>query len=186
MARLHVETQDLPHHAPGEYRPDAPGHVKLRALETLGERHVVSYARGRDIAPGLDRVLGELSGGEALRGLDHQAFSERMAQLYGDLDHIHPFREGNSRTLRTFTTRLAEVAGYDLDWGTTNADEAARDRLYLARDREVLERRYPGLDEARAMATDDRTEYETFFVLERLRQAEPLQQIILENSHPLP
>ncbi|MDV6376390.1 DUF3006 domain-containing protein [Deinococcus arenicola] len=43
---------------------------------------------------------------------------------------------------------------------------------------------YPGLDEARLMATEDRREYETYFVLERLRQHDPLSTIIRENVTP--
>jgi len=35
----------------------------------------------------------------------------------------------------------------------------------------VLERVYPGLDEERAMQTNDRAEYEAWFSLARLRQA---------------
>lgn len=151
--------QDLAHHAPGQDRPDAPGHYKVRHLEQSGHKYVVGYLRGKEVAPSLDRVLGELRGGQNLKGLDHEAFAGRMAKLYGDLDHIHPFREGNSRTLRAFTAQLVREAGYELDWGTTGADETARERLYLARDREVLERFYPGLDETRAMSTDSRAEY---------------------------
>jgi fido (protein-threonine AMPylation protein) len=47
-----------------------------------------------------------------------------MAQLYVDLDRIHPFHEGNSRTLREFTRSLALAAGYDLSWTSTNVDAA--------------------------------------------------------------
>jgi len=36
--------QDLPHHAPGEYRMDAPAHIKARALESLRHRYHVHYA----------------------------------------------------------------------------------------------------------------------------------------------
>ncbi|PNY79214.1 Fic/DOC family protein [Deinococcus koreensis] len=177
--------QDLPHHAPGTFRPDAAGHHKARELETSGRRHVVGYVRGREIGERLDRVLGELRGGEALRGLDPDDFAQGMARLYGDLDHIHPFREGNSRTLREFTYQLAGEAGYRLDWMQTGADAQARDRLYLARDREVLERLYPGLDEARAMETESRTEYEAFFTLGYLRKHDALVTIVREQLSTL-
>lgn len=176
--------QDLTHHHPGAFRADAPGHFKMRELESTGERHVVGYARGSESAERLDQVLGELRGGDALKGLTADEFAERMGRLYGDLDHIHPFREGNSRTLREFTRELALQAGYELDWHSTSADAQTRDRLYIARDREVLERMYPGLDEARSMVTEDRREYETFFVLERLRQHDALATIIRENVTP--
>lgn len=176
--------QDLAHHHPGAFRADAPGHFKMRELEGTGERHVVGYARGKEIGERLDQVLGELRGGDILKGLKADEFAERMGKLYGDLDHIHPFREGNSRTLREFTRELAMQVGYELDWHSTGADAQARDRLYLARDREVLERLYPGLDEARSMETEDRREYETYFTLQQLRQHDTLSTIIRENVMP--
>ena len=97
-----------------------------------------------------------------MRGLNAEQFSGRLAKLYGDLDHRHPFKEGNSRTLRTFTAQLARDAGYELNWSTTNVDAASRDRLYIARDKEVIQRAFPDLDEARAMQTNSRNEYEAY------------------------
>lgn len=170
--------QDLTHHSPGDFRPDALGHFKMRELEATGKRHVVGYARGAEIEQRLARILAALEGGSVLRGLNPDPFAAQLAKLYGDLDFIHPFREGNSRTLHEFTRELAQFAGYQLDWFSSGADAAARDRLYIARDREVLERLYPGLDEARAMQTESRAEYEAFFVLQRLRQHESLESII--------
>ncbi len=46
-----------------------------------------------------------------------------------------------------------------------------RNALYLARDLAVYERVFPGLDEARAMSTKDKREYEAFFTVERLQNA---------------
>lgn len=89
--------------------------------------------------------------------------------LYADLDHAHGFYEGNSRTLREFTRSLAEASGFTLDWIGTAVGAAERNQLYLARDAAVLERAFPGLTEQRAMATDNRAEYEAWFRLERLR-----------------
>jgi len=60
---------------------------------------------------GIDESLVKF-GGAALRGLDADEFSVKMAKLYADLDYLHPFVEGNSRTFRTFTAQLAREAGY--------------------------------------------------------------------------
>ena len=146
--------QDLPHHAPGEYRPDAPGHIKGRALEHAGHRYHVHYAPRNQVDAGVESVLSELNGPEGLRSLNAEQFSGRMATLCGDLDHLHPFKEGNSRTLRIFTSQLAREAGYELSWNTTTVDAASRDRLYIARDKEVIQRAFPGLDQERAMKTE--------------------------------
>ena len=139
--------QDLPHHDPGKYRPDAPSHGKERRLESEPIfPHRVEYALRPEVDARLDAVLSELRGGDALKGLSTPDFADAMAKLYGDLDHLHPFSEGNSRTLRTFTKQLAEHTGHSLDWSTTNATAVTRDALYKARDIEVLRRTYPNID----------------------------------------
>jgi cell filamentation protein len=174
--------QDLPHHAPGVYRPDTPGHSKIRAIEGAGYRYRIFYARGSELNAGVPKILSALNGPDNLRGLNVEQFAERMAKLYGDLDYLHPFQEGNSRTLRAFTTQLAHVAGHELDWSMPGKDMQSRDRLYIARDQEVIQRVFPGLDEARAMTTDSRLEYETYIrFVARFQKADTLQTIIKES-----
>ncbi len=176
--------QDLPHHAPGEYRPDAPAHIKARALEGLGHRYHVHYAPRSEVDAGVEKVLSEFGGPDSLRGLNAEQFSGRMAKLYGDLDHLHPFKEGNSRTLRAFTAQLAREAGHELDWNTTNADAASRDRLYIARDKEVMQRAFPGLDQERAMTTDSRAEYEAYVrFVAPFSKADTLEKLIKESAY---
>ena len=115
-------------------------------------------------------TLAEFGGTKAIEGLTPDASATRIARLYGDLDHAHGFYEGNSRTLREFTRELALKAGFKLDWTGTGVGAKERDALYVARDLAVLERAYPDLTPERAMETDDCTEYEISFVIERLRR----------------
>ncbi len=171
--------QDLPHHGPGQFRRDATAWVKARELES-GDHYYVPYASRRIVESGLARVLSDCGGPYGFAGLSLDQFAARIAQLYGDLDYLHPFSEGNSRTLRTFTRQLAREAGFVLHWSLNNADGVARDRLYRARDVAVIYRAFPGLDEQRAMATDNRMEYETYWVLQKLQKATPLDVIIRE------
>jgi cell filamentation protein len=176
--------QDLPHHAPGEYRPVAPSHVKNRELESSGYRYHVYYAHRSQIDDGVEKVLAEFGGPDTLRGLSIEHFSERMEKLYGDLDYLHPFKEGNSRTLRTFTRQLAREAGYDFNWNATNANADSRDRLYIARDKEVIQRSFPGLDQERAMKTNSRDEYEAYALfLEPFAKADTLRTLIKESAY---
>jgi cell filamentation protein len=51
-----------------------------------------------------------------LRGLPPDAFSRRAAYYLGEINVLHPFREGNGRTQRIFFNDLARQAGYSLDW----------------------------------------------------------------------
>lgn len=133
--------QDSPdRHAPGQYRPAGDSHIKLRKLEGPAGEYVVRYAPMRDELDADNRinaVAAEIHP-DKLRGLPVEAFAERLAKAYAQLDHIHPFQEGNSRTLRAFTAQASREAGLELDWGTTNATAQTRNALYLARDKEVL------------------------------------------------
>ena len=161
--------QDLPHHRPGVIRSNTDGWNKVRELEGHGPSHVVRYVH-KGIGTRISGVLRAFGGPGTLRDLPPEHVAARMARLYGDLDHAHGFYEGNSRTLREFMRCLADAAGYTLDWTQAGMGAEARNALYVARDVEVLERFYPGLNEERAMATDDRAEYQAWWNLEKLRR----------------
>ena len=178
--------QDLPHHRPGAIRADSDGWSKTRMLEGRPSVHEVHYAH-ENIAGRLDRILGELGGPNALKGLPPDAFASRLARLYGDLDHAHAFHEGNSRTLREFTRSLAAEAGYKLNWAPAGATVEQRNRLYIARDVAVLERAFPGLTLERGMKTENRAEYETSLALPYLRRVPgaSLETIIREGLQPV-
>lgn len=40
----------------------------------------------------------------------------RLAHYYGEINAIHPFREGNGRTQRAFLGQLAREAGWLIAW----------------------------------------------------------------------
>lgn len=81
------------------------------------------------IADAAQYVFGELAKENALHNLAQDLFVKRLAYYYDQLNFIHPFREGNGRTQRVFWSRIAQDAGYTIDWtlivGDEN-DEAAR------------------------------------------------------------
>jgi cell filamentation protein len=51
-----------------------------------------------------------------LRDLDREAFIARLAHYLGEVNAVHPFREGNGRTLRALFEHLARDAGFTLAW----------------------------------------------------------------------
>jgi fido (protein-threonine AMPylation protein) len=161
--------QDLPHHQPGIIRSDTPDWIKSRVLEGGRTPYNVLY-ESQDIEKKVSQTLNRFGGRESIGMLPPQEAARRIAALYGDLDHAHPFFEGNSRTLREFTRTLALDAGLELDWVKTNVGQKERNQLYVARDLAVLERHYPGLDEKRGMATNDRAEYEAFLTIKALKK----------------
>lgn len=81
----------------------------------------------------LDRASGiaamDLKSERYLRGMQREQFVARLAHHYDQFNYIHPFREGNGRTQRVFWSRVAQDAGWELDWtqtdGETN-DQASR------------------------------------------------------------
>lgn len=134
--------QDLPAHGfidvtPGHFRPAVPAGkdwLKRRTFETVDVPSSVAYSRMDDRArTRLDDLLQHADPAELAR-LDTAAFTQTIGTLYSELDYIHPFSDGNSRTLREFTRQLAEASGYQLDWAPFGQSPVGRDLLYIARD----------------------------------------------------
>jgi len=127
---------------PGQFRPPVPAGkdwMKQRGLATVDGAFFVAYSRMDNAALArLDKVL-EGAKPDALRGLKTLDFTTQLAKLYIELDYAHPFGDGNSRSLRTFTRQLANEAGYDVDWARFNRSDVGRDLLYIARDLSVNE-----------------------------------------------
>jgi cell filamentation protein len=51
-----------------------------------------------------------------LAGLSKNDFSERAATYLGEINALHPFREGNGRTQREFISHLAYTNDYYIEW----------------------------------------------------------------------
>ena len=61
-------------------------------------------------------IFGELRDEDCLRGLRRDAFVGRLAHYLGEVNALHPFREGNGRAQRAFFGQLARDAGFTLAW----------------------------------------------------------------------
>lgn len=61
-----------------------------------------------------------------LRGLDRPTFVARLAHYYGEVNAIHPFRDGNGRAQRAFFGQLARAAGWRVNWARIDARTNAR------------------------------------------------------------
>jgi fido (protein-threonine AMPylation protein) len=48
-------------------------------------------------------------------------FVDRLTYYLGEVNAIHPFREGNGRTQRVFFDQLAGDAGFSIKWQCTGA-----------------------------------------------------------------
>jgi len=92
---------------------------ELRTVRLAKEQSV--FALPEHIEPYLTRVLSDLAEEHFLRGLPRQGFVERLTHYYAELNAVHPFREGNGRTLRAFMGQLAREAGYHVAWERLDA-----------------------------------------------------------------
>ena len=125
----------------GEFRevvPDGYYHSKQRPAYPQGTE--VFYSNKPSEAT-VDKILNQ--GMESLKNSKNiEDFSENMANIYAQLDYQHPFEEGNSRTLRYFSSLMAKETGYELDWSKTGENSLARIELYIARDSHILNTLY--------------------------------------------
>lgn len=71
----------------------------------------------------------ELKGKNFLRGLEKEQFVEELSKHYAEVNALHPFREGNGRSTRTYIAQLSKEAGYELDYSKVDKErwnEAAK------------------------------------------------------------
>jgi cell filamentation protein len=165
---------------PGQYRPPIPSGdwMKARKLETYAGDSVVAYSRMDTVAQEkLDAVL-KGANPKTMATLDTTSFTTAMADLYTRLDHLHPFPDGNSRTLRVFTKQLAAASGYHLDWERFNRDIATREGLYVARDKSVNDLALPEMYSEQAMR-------QVIASMAQFRQAPNLHQLLEGAVQPL-
>lgn len=116
----------------GEFRENTGTMAKPR------NGYVVHYADSAHIERTLRNIFGALAGENQLQGLSMGEFAARLGHYYGEIDAVHPFREGNSRTLRHFTADLARSAGYKLDWSLSATSDKTIQDLFSARDLAVV------------------------------------------------
>jgi cell filamentation protein len=151
--------QDLPaagfsECTPGEYRtPVQPGvdWQKCRVLDAAPGQFFVAYSKMDEAAQRrLETTLAQVQP-DQLAQLSPKEFAHAISKLYSELDYIHPFLDGNSRTLRSFTAQLAEKAGYRIEWERFDTAHQGRDKLYIARDLAVNKIAKSGIEQPNTM-----------------------------------
>lgn len=76
---------------------------------------VFGFAHWEYIDSELERLLIELKKENYLDGIAKEVFANRIAYYISELNVLHPFREGNGRTIREFIRQLALKNGYTLN-----------------------------------------------------------------------
>lgn len=177
--------QDLPKmggdFTPGQFRPPVGNNldwVKTRQLESVNAISNVAYSSmSHDAQNKLDKILSTIDI-KKLSKLNKNEFSKSIADLYIAIDYIHPFKDGNSRTLRTFTKQIAKESGYALEWEALNKNPAGRDILYIARDISVNKI-------ALTLAKTDGTKRDITFTLDQLGNNKDMHALMKDIIQPM-
>lgn len=89
---------------------------QLRETDTHATGTGIAYARPEFIPKSLQSLFGKLEREDFLSRLDPPAFADRLADRWGELTAIHPFRDGNTRSQSAYISAIAERAGHPIDW----------------------------------------------------------------------
>lgn len=119
-------------------------HIFQDVFEWAGEFRTVDigFTPWSMIDANLGRMSAELKSERYLLGMAIPQFASRAAHYLGQLNAIHPFREGNGRAQNEYIRHLAALNSLELSWNGVSHEElyeSAR-RSYLQSDNSGLER----------------------------------------------
>ena len=97
-------------------------HLFQDIYDWAGEVRTVELNKGSQqfqfrqyIETGMADIHRRLTTAGFLAGLDHETFAREAARILGDVNYVHPFREGNGRVQLYYLEQLAAQAGHALD-----------------------------------------------------------------------
>lgn len=86
----------------------------------------------------LDKVFAKIKEKNMLRESDEEKVFDNLAYVMAELNIIHPFREGNGRSIREFIRLMAKRMGYDINWGDVDKEELLSASIQSVNDHKVL------------------------------------------------
>jgi len=90
---------------------------------TTSRTNSFSFPPPQYLIPSLETLFAALKAERHLQNLDPDTFAQRAAHYLGEINAIHPFREGNGRAQREFIRTLALRAGHPLTWAALTPNE---------------------------------------------------------------
>jgi cell filamentation protein len=97
-------------------------HLFQDVYDWAGEIRTVEISKGghqfifrQFIAPGMTDIHRRLVVNGFFGGLSLEDFAAKAGQVLGDVNYVHPFREGNGRTQLHYLKQLCARAGHHLD-----------------------------------------------------------------------
>jgi fido (protein-threonine AMPylation protein) len=91
-----------------------------RSAEDMNYKGV--FAQSQDIKQMADELYLRTVGQNYLQGLNKEQFAQALAPIYAQWNQIHPFPEGNGRSLQIMMAQLAEKAGHELNFDKVDAE----------------------------------------------------------------
>lgn len=96
-------------------------HLFQDLYDWAGQDRTVNIAKGGSsfaavpyIARELDKLFADVGAKNAFRGLARDEFFDRLGNHINEVNAIHPFREGNGRSMRHHAAQLAREAGHPI------------------------------------------------------------------------
>lgn len=97
------------------------------------------FAHWQYIVPNANELFKKLKRENFLLGTNIDDFSTKAAYYMAELNALHPFREGNGRTIREFIRVVALNANYKLSWNALNYDKLLEASIQSITDTKPLE-----------------------------------------------
>lgn len=91
-------------------------------IRTVDISKGVSFCKHEYILSNLDKVFKRMSE-EDFHCMDKDQLARALAHYLGEINAIHPFREGNGRTQRAFVNQVALINGFYLDFSLITDEE---------------------------------------------------------------
>lgn len=112
-------------------------HLFQDVYDWAGKVRTVEISKGQDtfqfrrfIETGMQDVHSRVLARDYLKNLSPKEFAREAADILGDVNYVHPFREGNGRTQLQYLKQLSDKAGHQINLTRLNRDRwtsASRD-----------------------------------------------------------
>ena len=86
----------------------------------------------------LEKVFSKIKERSMLKEKDTEKIFDNLAYVMAELNIIHPFREGNGRTIREFIRLMAKKSNYNINWGNVDNGELLDASILSVDNYEVL------------------------------------------------
>ncbi len=133
------------------------GHLFQDVYDWAGQVRSVEITKGESqfqfrqfIDTGMADVHRRIVASNYLRGLDQDAFAGKAGEILGDVNYVHPFREGNGRTQMAYLEQLATQAGHKIDLSLIDGER------WIEASKQAHRGDYAGMSDVIASAMDPR------------------------------